>query len=123
MVEHAVFLFLGEVTSASVHQAIPGIFVKIVSLCVPVPLSLTLSLSLSVPLSHSLSLTFSLCFSHSLFLTLSLPLLLSLSLFLSPSSLPTSLSISMYTDRWNSHIPVSGSLDNLSSLDFDEQTL
>ena len=59
MVEHAVFLFLGEVTSASVHQAIPDIFVKFVSLWVPVPLTLSLLLSFSPLLSLSLSLSLS----------------------------------------------------------------
>ena len=89
MVEHAVFLFLGEVTSASVHQAIPDIFVKFVSLCVPVPLSLTLSLSYSLSYFLSVSLT------HSFLL--SLPLLLSLSLSLSLSfCLPPLSPVSLY---------------------------
>ena len=75
MVEHAVFLFLGEVTSASVHQGIPDIFVKYVSLWLPVPLTLFLLLSLSLSLS------------------------LSVCLFVSPSPLPPSLSISVCPDR------------------------
>ena len=72
MVEHAVFLFLGEVTSASVHQATLDIFVKFVSLCVPVPLSHSLFLLLSLSLFLSLTLSFSLSLSYSLSLFVSL---------------------------------------------------